>query len=243
MSTKHPLALRGAQTEEHEDFDENSWTSTTRTVLEGVLAARVRRRFEVPPSLDVWIAEERSEGGTEYTRETHTRFIVGYTGTFTARSVAFLPTNTNYGWDPTRVYGETIYDRFGTWLDAAHRGNRCWDEWVDESSREHAGNFARIDLRLDAGLGRATIEHSNERALDSAYLWGERRDGAWQWRLDGVKHERHHFHRPEHDDVFKPLDFHTDLGLQTKSCAETMTDRRRILMAATDLVCPGRPQF
>ncbi|MHA3723776.1 hypothetical protein ACXR2T_07845 [Leucobacter sp. HY1910] len=229
------LVLRGAASHDIYQHSALSSTETVRTVLEGQLAQRVRRRLELPPSQKVWLKERFWEGGTDCTRECAVEFVVGGGTGADATGQVFYPDDASEDrWTPRAR--DSVYARFDHWLSAAHTDARCWTSWTDEAAREQNGNYAKIPVPLTGALGAAAAR--GREPLSSAYFWGARRTEGWSWELHTIALRG--FPRPEHGDVFHPrVDTHR-FDLRTRTAAETLTDRRRLLMHATDRVMPGR---
>ena len=234
------LRLRGAAQYEREQHDELNFTDRTRTVLDGELARRVRRRFGVPAGTEVWLEEEAWEGGTDYTRENSTRFIVGCPG----REVAFIPDSVGTNWEPGR-WRDSVFARFDAWLHAAHSDARLWGDWFDQDSMEQAGRYASIPARPDTAMWVAAERLGREK-IGKVYLWGERASASlpasgWKWELHSIAARG--YDRPEHGDTFHRRLLSLPLPDATRTAAATNADRQRLLMHVTDLVMPGQSSY
>ena len=235
----HQLELRGVTTEDTYHHDSLSFTDTRRTVLEGQLAQRIRRRFGLASAEKVWLKERNWEGGTDCTRETHTEFVVGCA----SAAVTFHPDSDGTWWTPGSRR-DSVYARFDAWLDAALRDARLWDAWTDETGREQSNNFVSIPIHLDSVLGAAAKAYGRER-LSQVYLWGERDRGsaapAWSWELHTIAERGHRSIIT--GNMFYPRVATIRMEEPTRTAAATKPDRRRILLQVTDQLMPGRAGY
>ena len=229
---KPALMLHGMQAFVREEHDDLSFTETVITTVTGTLAVRIRRRLSLPRDAVVTLEEAYWEGGTDYTRESNTTFVVRAGD----RTISFHPDRDSRRWDPERPYSESVYARFHHWLESGHRDARCWATWIDEGNREAAGRFVKLPFTTGAPLELLAMEHSRGNRISEAYLWGEQSEGEWKWRVDGVSVNS--FPREGLPD-FRPLAFHCYLAEGTRTAGTTAADRRTLLCAITDLLAPG----
>lgn len=237
LNMSHSLELRGVSSFDRYEHDECSFTETKRTVLEGQLAQRIRRRFGLPVTGQVWLKERNWQGGTDYTRDYSTEFVVGCA----SAEVVFYPDSSDVWWNPAQKH-DSVYFRFNSWLEAAHSDARMWREWMDESGREANEYFVSIPIHLASSLGNAATSHGRSR-LGKVYLWGKRDQNSaapsWLWELHTIAEQG--FPRPQFGDAFYPRVATLRMDEPTRTAATTATDRRRILMWATNRLMPGRP--
>lgn len=193
-----------------------------RHTLAGELADRVRARFAA--SGPVFLTETTTYGGTDYTQENATDFVVECGG----HRQEFYPTGTaDWRQDVGTSWADSVFARFDTWLQVAERPPELFAEWFQFEAE--AGQFIQYRSIPGTALTRAAKGH--EHHTHHLSLTGAA-DGAGRvWTLDLVAPaDAHGFSR-----VFTRfhLGHHDGLAL-------TADAARSLLATITDKLMPGK---